>query len=54
MRFMTCEDSLIETCKLNRIDPQAYLADILARIANDHPINRIDELLPWFWVTERS
>jgi len=41
--------SLIETCKLNGIDPQAYLADILARIANDHPINRIDELLPWAW-----
>jgi hypothetical protein len=41
--------SLIETCKLNGIDPKTYLADILARIANDHPINRIDELLPWAW-----
>jgi transposase-like protein len=41
--------SLIETCKLNDINPQAYLADILARIANDYPINRIDELLPWTW-----
>ena len=39
--------SLIETCKLNGIDPKTYLADILARIANDHPINQIDELLPW-------
>jgi transposase len=39
--------SLIETAKLNGIDPQAYLADILARIANGHPINRIDEFLPW-------
>lgn len=38
--------SLIETCKLNRIDPQRYLEYVLARIA-DHPINRIDELLPW-------
>jgi transposase len=45
--------SLIETCKLNRIDPQAYLTDILARIANDHPISRIDELLPWSWATNR-
>ena len=45
--------SLIETSKLNRIDPQAYLADILARIANDHPINRIDELLPWIWAAKR-
>ena len=42
--------SLIETCKLNGIDPQVYLTDILARIANDHPINRIDELLPWVWL----
>jgi transposase len=42
--------SLIETSKLNSIDPQAYLADILARIANGHPINRLDELLPWNYV----
>jgi hypothetical protein len=45
--------SLIETCKLNGIDPQAYLADILARIASDHPINRIDGLLPWTWAAAR-
>jgi hypothetical protein len=45
--------SLVETCKLNGIDPQAYLADILARIANDLPINRIDELLPWTWAENR-
>ena len=40
--------SLISTCRLNGIDPEAYLRDIFARIA-DHPINRIDELLPWNW-----
>jgi len=38
--------SLVETAKLNGLDPQAYLQDVLTRIA-DHPINRIDELLPW-------
>ena len=38
--------TLIETAKLNGVDPQAWLADTLARIA-DHKINRIDELMPW-------
>ena len=40
--------TLIETARLNDIDPEAWLADVIARIA-DHPINRIDELLPWKW-----
>ncbi len=40
--------SLIETCKLHEINAEAYLADVIARIG-DHPINRIDELLPWEW-----
>jgi len=40
--------SLIVTAKMNDIDPQAWLADILARIA-DHPANRLDEFLPWNW-----
>jgi len=40
--------SLIATAKLNDIDPQAWLADVLARLP-DHPANRIHELLPWNW-----
>jgi transposase len=40
--------TIIETAKMNGLDPEAYLADIIARIA-DHPASRIDELLPWNW-----
>ncbi len=40
--------SLIVTAKLNGVDPQAWLADILARI-NELPASRLDELLPWNW-----
>ena len=40
--------TIIETAKMNGLDPQAYLADILARI-NEHKINRLGDLLPWNW-----
>jgi transposase len=39
--------SLIETCKLNDIDPLAYLTDVLTRIVNGHPNSDIDLPLPW-------
>lgn len=45
--------TLIETCKLNGVDPRAWLADVLARIA-DHPAKRITELLPWNWKASLS
>ena len=40
--------SLIVTAKMNGVDPQAWLADVLLRIAG-HPVHRLDELLPWKW-----
>jgi transposase len=40
--------SLIVTAKLNDVDPRAWLADVLARIA-DHPVRRLHEMLPWNW-----
>src|SRR4029078_8044485 len=45
--------TLITTAKLNDVDPQAWLADGLARIA-EHPAHRLDELLPWNWAAQRS
>jgi transposase len=42
--------SLIETAKLNGVDPEAWLRDVLQRIAEGHPANRIAELMPWVWV----
>jgi transposase len=41
--------SLIETAKLSGIDPQAWLTDVLTRLVNLWPNNRLDELLPWVW-----
>ena len=45
--------SLITTAKMNDVDPQAWLADVLARI-NDLPQTRLHELLPWEWASRRS
>jgi transposase len=44
-----CIASLIETCKLNGVDPQAYLADVLIKLVNLWPVARVDELMPWAW-----
>ena len=44
--------TLIETAKLNGVDPQAWLADVLARLP-DHPAKRITDLLPWNCKAER-
>jgi transposase len=45
--------TLIETAKLSGLNPQAYLADVLARI-NDHIVSRLDELLPWNWTAQSA
>jgi transposase len=45
--------TLIQSAKLNDVDPQACLADVLARI-HDHPARRIADLLPWNWKRARS
>ena len=45
--------SLVETCKLHGVDPQAYFADVLTKLVNLWPESRLDELLPWAWATSR-
>ena len=45
--------TLIATAKLNNIDPEAWLADVLRRI-NDHPAAGLDELLPWNWTARND
>jgi hypothetical protein len=45
--------TLIQTARLNDVDPQAWLADVLARI-NDHRITDLGALLPWRWAAERE
>jgi len=43
--------TLIETCRMNKVDPEAWLRWVLARVA-DHKINRLDDLMPWSWTAE--
>jgi len=46
--------SLIETAKLNGLNPQAYLADVLTKLVNGWPMKKLDELLPWAWSMQGS
>jgi transposase len=44
--------SLIETCKLNNVDPQVYMADILTKIVNGHLASKLDDLMPWAYAQQ--
>ena len=46
--------SIVATCKLNNLDPVAYIAKTLQAILDGHPQSRIDELMPWSYVTASS
>jgi len=46
--------TLVETCKLNGVEPYAYLKDALTRMSEGHPVNRLDELLPWAWKAQAA
>jgi transposase len=46
--------SLIETCKLNGVNPEAYFTDVLTKLVNNWPNRRLAELLPWTWRAETS
>ena len=46
--------TIAETAKLNGLDPEAYIAAVLDRLATGHPISRIDELLPWNFKANRQ
>jgi len=44
--------SLLETCKLNLVDPLAWLTDVLTKLVNLWPASRIDELMPWAYAAK--
>ena len=46
--------SLLETAKLNAVDPLAWLTDVLTKLVNLWPASRIDELMPWAWTATRA
>ena len=42
---------LVETCKINAVEPQTYFADVITKLINGHLQSRLDELLPWAYAT---
>ena len=49
-----CIASLIETCKLNGVEPQTYFTDVLTKLVNLWPASRLDDLMPWAWVAQQT
>jgi len=49
-----CIASLVETCKLHGVDPQTYFTDVLTKLVNLWPASRLDELMPWAWLAQRT
>ena len=49
-----CLYTIVETCKLNGIDPQAYLCELLTRLVGGWSQARIDDLMPWCWAAQKS
>jgi len=50
----TCIASLVETRKMNGIDPQRYFTDVLTRLVNGWQQSRLDELMPWHWAPAKN
>jgi hypothetical protein len=46
--------SLLETCKLNRVDPLTWTTDVLTRLVDRWPASRIDELMPWTYAAKSA
>lgn len=46
--------SLIETCKLHGVNPEAYLADVLSKLVDNWPNSRLAELTPWAWAATQN
>ena len=49
VRWALKSDTLITTAKLNGVEPYTYLKDVLERMVAGHPMNQLDQLLPWHW-----
>ena len=46
--------AILDTAKLNDVEPFAYLKDVLERLSDGYPMSRLDDLLPWNWTQLRA